>query len=173
MSAYRDWLHPPGGPPETAPDRLVDVFTAPWLDPGTGAVQAAREVVAGDGAWIAGLALLAVLLAVLAALAWRRRRAWRLAVTLARLERTARHARSDESLREIEDRAVVAIARWQYGGRAPRRDRLDAPWSSWVRQLDHARFAPARTDDPRLLAGRLAGQLRGMRRQLRASGGTR
>lgn len=173
MSDYRDWRHPPGGPPETAPDRLVDVFTAPWLDPGTGAAQAAREVMAADGAWIAGLALLAVLLAGLAALAWRRRRAWRLAFTLARLERTARHARSDESLREIGDRAVVAIARWQYGGRAPRRDRLDAPWSDWVRQLDHARFAPARTDERSERIGRLAEQLRRMRRELRASGGRR
>lgn len=158
MSDYRDWRHPEGGPPETAPERLVDVFTAPWLDPAAGGPAAAMDAAAADGRWFVAVALLGVI--AVAIYAWRRRRDLVLGMTLARLERAARRAGRDTSLRELQDRAAMAIARWQYGGRAPRRDRLAAPWSGLLRDLDHARFDAARAGDP----AELAEQLRVMRR---------
>ncbi|MCL7744893.1 hypothetical protein LV476_08085 [Guyparkeria hydrothermalis] len=158
MSDYRDWQHPEGGPPETAPERLVDVFTAPWLDPAVSGPAAAIDAAAADGRWFAVVALLVAI--AVAIYAWRRRRDLVLGVTLARLERAARRAGRDTSLRELQDRAAMAIARWQYGGQAPRRDRLVAPWSGWVSQLDHSRFDAGRAGDP----AELAEQLRRMRR---------
>lgn len=158
MSDYRDWQHPEGGPPETAPERLVDVFTAPWLDPAAGPPSTALDAAAADGRWLAIVAALAVVAVVI--FAWRRRRDLRLTVTLTRLERAARRSDAGTSLRDLQDRTAMAIARWQHGGRAPRRDRLASPWSDWVRHLDHARFGTEHADDPR----ELIEQLRRMRR---------
>jgi len=160
MSEYRDWQHPEGGPPETAPDRLVDVFTAPWLDTAAGSPAAALGAASTDGRWLVALGALVAGLVLIQV--WRRRRDLVLAVTLARLERAARRLGAGASLRGLQDRAAVAVARWQHGGRAPRRDRLSPPWSDWVHQLDHARFATIPADDP----AELAAQLRRMRRAL-------
>ncbi|MDG4868364.1 hypothetical protein P8631_10175 [Guyparkeria sp. 1SP6A2] len=167
MSEYRDWRHPEGGPPETAPDRLVDVFTAPWLEPGASGPASALEGAAADGRWLVVLVVLVVI--VVALYVWRRRRDLMLGIALARLERAARRADAGTSLREMQDRTATAIARWQYGGRAPRRDRLAPPWSEWVRHLDHARFgsgSPGNATD-------LAEQLRSMRRAAWRGGGPR
>lgn len=168
MSDYRDWQHPEGGPPETAPDRLVDVFTAPWLEPDApGPGTALDAAAAADGRWLA-VAVLLVVIAV-ALYAWRRRRDLMLGLTLARLERAARRANAETSVRDLQDRTAVAVARWQHGGRAPRRDRLSPPWSDWVRRLDHARFGAAPAEDLR----ELAEQLRQMRRAVWRRGASR
>ncbi|HER35271.1 MAG TPA: hypothetical protein ENO19_07365 [Halothiobacillaceae bacterium] len=167
MSEYRDWLHAPGGSPETAPERLVDVFTAPWLQTTAGPADLAGVSSSTEG-WLLGLVLFTVLLVLLGGLAWRCRREWRLGLTLARLERAARRADRSVSVRALQDRAVIAIARWQHGGVAPRRDRLPPSWAAWVRRLDHQRFAPDK-DDPR----QLADELRRMRQTIRWRGGAR
>jgi len=83
-----------------------------------------------------------------------------LGVALARLERAARRTGTGTSLRDLQDRTAVAVARWQHGGQAPRRDQLSPPWSDWVRRLDHARFGAAPASNPM----ELAEQLRRMRR---------
>jgi len=158
MSDYRDWQHPEGGPPETAPDRLVDVFTAPWLEPGVDGPAAALVGVSADWHWLAVLGVLVVI--AVALYAWRRRRDLILGVALARLERAARRTGIGTSLRDLQDRTAVAVARWQHGGQAPRRDQLSPPWSDWVRRLDHARFGAAPASNPM----ELAEQLRRMRR---------
>ena len=158
MSDYRDWQHPEGGPPETAPDRLVDVFTAPWLEPDATGASAAVDAAVTDGPWLAVVGALVVV--AVALYAWRRRRDLMLGITLARLERAARRANAETSVRDLQDRTAVAVARWQHGGRAPRRDRLSPPWSDWVRRLDHARFGTRPSTDP----AELAGLLRQMRR---------
>ncbi|KTG16636.1 MULTISPECIES: hypothetical protein [unclassified Guyparkeria] len=160
MSEYRDWQHPEGGPPETAPERLVDVFTAPWLDPAAVPPTTGVDAAAADGRWLAVVAILAVL--AVAMVAWRRRRDLRLALTLLRLERLARRTDAGASLRSLQDRTAMAIARWQHGGQAPRRETLPPPWSDWMHRLDHARFATGRTAEPR----EFAEQLRRMRRAL-------
>ncbi|MFA7522632.1 MAG: hypothetical protein WCY71_06915 [Halothiobacillaceae bacterium] len=159
MSEYRDWQHPEGGPSEAAPESLVDVFTAPWLDQATGGVLAPTAAVGGGGRWLA--IVLALLVLALLIAAWRRRRDLVLAARLWRLERAARRLDGAFSLRELQDQSMVAIARWQHGGRAPRRDRLAGPWSDWVRVLDHQRFGHDRGD-----AAALAAHLRAMRRAL-------
>ena len=158
MSEYRDWQHPEGGPPEAAPERLVDVFTAPWLEPNATDPAAAVSVAAGDGRWFAAIVLLLVIAAAL--YLWRRRRDLMLDIALRRIERAARRPGGAASLRELQDRTAMAIARWQHGGQAPRRDRLAPPWSEWVRHLDHARFGAGQRADPR----ELADELRRMRR---------
>lgn len=167
MSDYRDWRHPEGGPPETAPDRLVDVFTAPWLDPAAGGPAAAIDAASTGGRWLVVVAALGVI--ALIVYAWRRRRDLRLGLTLARLERAARRADAQASLRELQDRTAVAIARWQHGGRAPRRNRLAPPWSEWLRRLDHARFGSDLAGGP----AELAEQLRAMRRAVWRGGVSR
>lgn len=159
MSEYRDWQHPEGGPSEAAPESLVDVFTAPWLDQATGGVLAPTAAVGGGGRWLA--IVFALLALVLLIAAWRRRRDLVLAARLWRLERAARRLDGAFSLRELQDQSTVAIARWQHGGRAPRRNRLARPWSDWVRVLDHQRFGHDRGD-----AAALAAHLRAMRRAL-------
>lgn len=167
MSDYRDWQHPEGGPPETAPEDLVDVFTAPWLDEPTAGPGAALGNASGSGFWIGVIVVLLVLLLLL--VAWRHRRDLVLAFRLQRLERAARRTTSPSSLRELQDRTVTALARWQHGGRAPRRDRLPEPWSSWLRELDHGRFGAPDGEG----AAALADRLRSMRRALWRTGGAR
>src|SRR5690554_4103826 len=159
MSEYRDWLHPEGGPSEAAPESLVDVFTAPWLDQAAGGVFSPTAAVGSGGRWLA--IVLALLVLVLLIAAWRRRHDLLLAIRLWRLEQAARRSDGAHSLRELQDQSMVAIARWQHGGRAPHRDRLAGPWPGWVRALDHQRFGPDGGDAIVFAAG-----LRVMRRAL-------
>ena len=163
MSGYRDWQHPPGAAPEAAPERLIDIYTVPGLiEPGSAPVVAAGPE--------AGLSLigwllpLAVLLVLAGGWAWRRRRDLRLAWALRRLERRCR-ARADTA-RACADALVTVIGCWQHGRLAPRRDKLAAPWSDWVREIDHARFGAT------LDADWLAGRLRRMRRRALTHRGT-
>ncbi|MFP4251600.1 MAG: LPXTG cell wall anchor domain-containing protein [Guyparkeria sp.] len=159
---YRDWTHPDGDLPEQAPEGLVDIYTAPWL--------AARETAesgasSGDEASLAWLVVLAVvLLLLLGWWAWRRRADLRLWWTLWGLERRSRQVGDAAGWRDLQDRVVGAIGRWQHGGRAPRRDRLAEPWSAWVREIDHERFAQRTETVPDARRASLAARLRTMRR---------
>lgn len=164
MSDYRDWQHPPGAAPEAAPDRLVDIYTVPGLiEPGSApSVTAAPDAGLPVIAWLLPLVLLLVLAA---AWVWRRRRDLRLAWALRRLERRCRQGGAD-AVRGCADALIVAIGRWQHDRTGPRRERLSAPWSGWVREVDHARFGAT------LEADWLAGRLRRMRRQALRRGGS-
>lgn len=159
MSGYRDWQPLPGSLPEGAPDRLVDAYIIPDLiDPGAAKAPPPAAEAGLSPAWLLVIVLLVI---VAGGWLWRHRREWRLARELRRLERSCR--RSDPArLRAQADAAIAAIGRWQHGRPAPLRDRLAAPWSDWVREMDHARFG----GDPALDAEWLAARLRLMRRRV-------
>ncbi|MGM0517946.1 MAG: hypothetical protein ACQER6_10145 [Pseudomonadota bacterium] len=166
MSGYRDWEPLPGSLPEGAPDRLVDAYTIPGLiETGAEEVPPAAAEAGLSPAWLLPLVLLVI---VAGWWLWRRRRELRLARELRRLERSCRRSEPAQ-LRARADGVIVAIGCWQHGRPAPQRDRLAAPWSDWVREIDHARFG----SDPALDADWLVTRLRLMRRQLWQRGGAR
>lgn len=157
---YRDWTHPNGALPETAPEGLVDVYTAPWL-----AQRAGEMPTPADEGSLAGLAGGAVVLLLLVGWwFWRHRAELRLWWALWRLEREASRIVDAAARRALQDEVIRAIGRWQHRGRAPWRQRLPEPWSVWVREIDHARFGHSLEQAPDAWRNSVVERLRAMRR---------